>query len=180
MIDYHYDDGGREAAGYRGRTGDCVVRAIAVCARQDYRAVYLTMAEQMKRNGYAASGNAYAIRERSRRAPRRKGQITARRVQDRVLELYGFRKVRLPAGARPTFTEAHERYGDCIVGTTKHVAAVVDGALRDTFDGRVYQWAKPRTESAWDVFRPAAETGFETRERKAQSAWVRDQATREE
>ena len=65
MIDYQYDDGGREAAGYRGRTGDCVVRAIAVCARQDYRAVYLTMAEQMKRNGYAASGNAYAIRERS-------------------------------------------------------------------------------------------------------------------
>ena len=180
MIDYQYDDGGREAAGYRGRTGDCVVRAIAVCARQDYRAVYLTMAEQMKRNGYAASGNAYAIRERSRRAPRRKGQISARRVQDRVLELYGFRKVRLPAGARPTFTEAHRRFGDCIVGTTKHVAAVVDGALRDTFDGRVYEWAKPRTESAWDVFRPAAQTGFETRERKAQSVWVRDQAAREE
>ena len=127
MIDYQYDDGGRETAGYRGRTGDCVVRAIAVCARQDYRAVYLTMAEQMKRNGYAASGNAYAIRERHRRAPRRKGQINARRVQDRVLALYGFRKVRLPAGARPTFTEAHERFGDCIAGTTKHVAAVVDG-----------------------------------------------------
>ena len=174
MIDYQYDDGGREAAGYRGRTGDCVVRAIAVCARQDYRAVYLTMAEHMKRNGYAASGNAYAIRERTRRAPRRKGQITVRRVQDHVLELYGFRKVRLPAGARPTFTEAHRRFGDCIVGTTKHVAAVVDGALRDTFDGRVYEWAKPRTESAWDVFRPAAETGFETRERKAQSVWARD------
>ncbi len=180
MIDYHYDDGGREAAGYRGSSGDCVVRAIAVCARQDYRAVYRTMAEHMKRNGYAASGNAYAIRERSRKASRRKGQVAARRVQDRVLELYGFRKVRLPAGARPTFTEAHRRYGDCIVGTTKHVAAVVDGALRDTFDGRVYQWAKPRTESAWDVFRPAAQTGFETRERKAQSVWVRDQATREE
>ena len=180
MIDYQYDDGGREAAGYRGRTGDCVVRAIAVCARQNYRAVYLTMAEQMKRNGYAASGNAYAIRERHRRAPRRKGQISARRVQDRVLELYGFRKVRLPAGARPTFTEAHRRFGDCIVGTTKHVAAVVDGALRDTFDGRVYEWAKPRTESGWDVFRQAAQTGFETRERKAQSVWVRDQAAREE
>ena len=179
MIDYHYDDGGREAAGYRGRTGDCVVRAIAVCARQDYRAVYLTMAEHMKRNGYAASGNAYAIRERTRRAPRRKGQITVRRVQDHVLELYGFRKVRLPAGARPTFTEAHQRYGDFIVGTTKHVAAVVDGALRDTFDGRTYEWAKPRTESGWDVFRPAAQAGVETRERKAQSVWVRYQATEE-
>ena len=106
MIDYRYDDGGREAAGYRGKTGDCVVRAIAICTGEDYRAVYLTMAEHMKRNGYAASGNAYATRERNRKAPRRKGQIAARRVQDRVLEVYGFQKVRLPAGARPTFTEA--------------------------------------------------------------------------
>ena len=173
MIDYRYDDGGREAAGYRGSTGDCVVRAIAICAREDYRAVYLTMAEHMKRNGYAVSGNAvsgnaYATRERNRKAPRRKGQIAARRVQDRVLEVYGFRKVRLPAGERPTFTEAHRRYGDCIVGTTKHVAAVVNDALRDTFDGRTYEWAKPRTES-----------GLETRERKAQSVWVRRQVTAE-
>ena len=168
MIDYRYDDGGRSAAGYRGKTGDCVVRAIAICTGEDYRTVYLMMAEHMKRNGYAASGNAYAIRERNRKAPRRKGQIAARRVQDRVLEVYGFRKVSLPAGARPTFTEAHRRYGDCIVGTTKHVVAVVGGALRDTFDGRTYEWAKPRTES-----------GVETRERKAQSVWVRRQATAE-
>ena len=179
MIDYRYDDGGREAAGYRGRTGDCVVRAVVICTGEDYRAVYLTMAERMKSNSYAASGNAYATRERNRKAPHRKGQITARRVQDRVLEVYGFRKVRLPAGARPTFTEAHRRYGDCIVGTTKHVAAVVDGVLRDTCDGRTYEWAKPRTESGWDVFRPAAQAGVETRERKAQSVWVRYQVTEE-
>ena len=161
MIDYRYDDGGRAAAGYRGKTGDCVVRAIAICAREDYRAVYLTMAQHMKRSGYAASGNAYATRERNRKAPRRRGQLTARRVQDRVLEAYGFRRVRLPAGERPTFTEAHRRYGDCVVGTTKHMAAIVDGALRDTFDGRTYEW------------------DFETRERKAQSVWVRPRATQE-
>ena len=137
------------------------------------------MAEHMQRIGYAASGNAYAIRERSRKAPRRKGQLAARRVQDRVLELYGFRKVRLPAGARPTFTEAHRRYGDCIVGTTKHAAAVVDGALRDTSDGRAYQWARPRTESGWDVFRPPGQTEFETRERKAQSVWVKTSGRQE-
>ena len=155
MIDYRYDDGGRADAGYRGKTGDCVVRAIAISASEDYRAVYRTMAEHMKRNGYSASGNAYATRERNRKAPRRRGQLSARGVQDGVLEAYGFRKVRLPSGERPTFTEAHRRYGDCIVGTTKHVAAITDGALRDTFDGRTYEWE------------------VETRERKAQSVWVR-------
>ena len=158
MIGYRYDDGGRAAAGYRGKTGDCVVRAIAICARQDYRSVYLTMAEHMKANGYAASGNAYATRERNRKVPRHKGQLTARRVQDRVLEAYGFGKVRLPSGERPTYTEVHRRYGDCIVGTTKHMAAIVDGALRDTFDGRTYEW------------------DAETRKRRAQSVWVRSQA----
>ena len=155
MISYRYDDGGRAVAGYRGKTGDCVVRAIAICARQEYRAVYATMAEHMKANGYAASGNAYATRERNRKAPRRRGQLSARRVQDRVLEAYGFGRVGLPAGERPTFTEAHRLYGNCVVGTTKHVAAIVDGALRDTFDGRTYEW------------------DAETRERKAQSVWVR-------
>ncbi len=166
MIDYRYDDGGRASAGYRGKTGDCVVRAIAICAREDYRAVYETMAEHMKLNGFAASGNASATRERSRKAPRRRGQLSARRVQDRVLEAYGFRKVRRPAGTRPTYTEAHLRYGDCIVGTTRHMAAIVGGALRDTFDGRTYEWANPYTES-------------ETRERKAQSVWVRRRAKEE-
>ena len=146
MIDYRFDDGGRAAAGYRGKTGDCVVRAIAICAREDYRAVYATMAEHMKLNGYAASGKAYATRE-----------------SNRILKAYGFRKVRLPAGERPTYTEAHHRYGDCIAGTTKHVAAIVGGALRDTFDGRTYEWA--------------TESGVETRERKAQSVWVRRRAT---
>ena len=161
MIGYRYDDGGRAAAGYRGKTGDCVVRAIAICAREEYLAVYRTMAQHMKSNGYAASGNAYATRERNRKAPRRRGQLTAKRVQDRVLESYGFHKVRLPSGERPTFTEAHRRYGDCIVGTTKHLAAIVEGVLRDTFDGRTYEWE------------------IETRERKAQSVWVRLQATQE-
>ena len=161
MIGYRYDDGGRAAAGYRGKTGDCVVRAIAICANEDYLTVYRTMAEHMKRNGYAASGNAYATRERNRKAPRRRGQLNARCVQDHVLEAYGFTRVRLPSGERPTFTEAHHRYGDCIVGTTKHLAALVGGALLDIFDGRTYEW------------------DAETRERKAQSVWVRLRTTQE-
>ena len=44
----------------------------------------------------------------------------------------------------------------------------MDGVLRDIFDGRTYEWAKTWTES-----------GVETRERKAQSVWVRRQAIQE-
>ena len=75
-------------------------------------------------------------------------------------------------GARPTFTEAFEWYGDCIAGTTKHMAAIVVGALHDIFDGRTYEWMDLRTQSEWDDLHAAGLTGVETRERKAQSVWV--------
>jgi hypothetical protein len=35
-----YDDGGRVAAGYKGRAGDCVVRAIAIATQSPYQEVY--------------------------------------------------------------------------------------------------------------------------------------------
>ena len=44
------------------------------------------------------------------------------------------------------------------------MAAIVVGALRDTWDGRTYEW---------DDLHTAGPTGVETRERKAQSVWVR-------
>jgi hypothetical protein len=37
---YVYDDGGREAAGFTGTTGDCSTRAIAIATRQPYEVVY--------------------------------------------------------------------------------------------------------------------------------------------
>ena len=175
MIDYQYDDGGREAARYRGRTGDCVVRAIAICARQDYRTVYLTMAEHMKRNGYAATGNACAIRERNRRAPRRKGQLTARRVQDCVLELYGFQKVRLPAGARPDLHRGapplrglHRRHDEARGGRRGR------GAPRHHSTAAPISGPSPGRSPRGTSSARRRQAEFETRERKAQSVWVPD------
>ena len=63
-------------------------------------------------------------------------------------------KVKLPTGTKPTFAEAWATYGDCIVTTSKHVAALQDGALHDIWDGRVYDY------------------GDIAGERKAQSVWI--------
>lgn len=35
-----YDDGGRKAAGYKGSTGDCTCRAIAIATGRGYQATY--------------------------------------------------------------------------------------------------------------------------------------------
>ena len=40
MTTYQYNDGGREAAGFKGKAGDCVVRAIAIASGRDYATVY--------------------------------------------------------------------------------------------------------------------------------------------
>jgi hypothetical protein len=39
-MDFTYDDGGRAAAGFKGSTGDCVTRAIAIATGKPYREVY--------------------------------------------------------------------------------------------------------------------------------------------
>ena len=35
-----YDDGGRQDAGYKGTTGDCVCRAVSIAAERPYKEVY--------------------------------------------------------------------------------------------------------------------------------------------
>ena len=39
-MEFIYDDGGRAAAGFKGKTGDCVTRAIAIATGRPYREVY--------------------------------------------------------------------------------------------------------------------------------------------
>lgn len=39
-LSFEYDDGGRADAGYRGRTNDCVVRALAIATGYPYKQLY--------------------------------------------------------------------------------------------------------------------------------------------
>ena len=39
-MNWIYDDDGRNAAGFRGKAGDCVARSIAIATRLPYREVY--------------------------------------------------------------------------------------------------------------------------------------------
>ena len=143
------------SAGYKGDAGDCLARAIVIATIGDYKTVYKHIAQTMKKHGYPASADFYTIGKKKR------GKRSPRQLQDDILIDYGFHKVSLGRGTRPTYTEAHLEFGNCIVTTTKHFAALVDGAVRDTFDERTYDW--------WDDEREV----LELRERKARSIWIR-------
>ena len=139
-LSYEFNDGGRSAY-YKGSAGDCVVRAIAIATGEDYKAVYKEAAElTKKRTGKRSARNGVHKEDRKEMLRRR-----------------GFAPVTLPRGGKPTYAEAHQRYGDCIVSTTRHIAALKGGALHDTFDGRYYEWDDD-----------------EMRERKAAAVWVRE------
>ena len=152
MIEFIYDDGGRAASGRRGRAGDCTVRALAILTDRDYDVCYRALAD------------VHGIVRGKRSA--RNG--VDKRAYTKVYREFGLTKVKLPPGPRPTYSEAHERYGDCIVSTAKHVCAIVSGALRDTHDGRIYPWIGHQDGVQFN----------EMRERKAQSIWIQTETNR--
>lgn len=149
MISYEKDDGGRKDAGFKGTTGDCLTRAIAIITKKSYKEVYDSVCDEMKKHGYVASGNA-------RQQKHIKGKRHPKRIQEDVLEKHGFKKIRKSRGmSNLTYTEAVKNYGEnLIVTTTKHFASIENGVLKDLFDHRYYLWFG------------------EYQERKARSIWV--------
>ncbi len=127
------NDGGREAAGYKGKTGDCVTRAIAIITGIPYQQVYDAM----------ASGNAgQRITRRTRKtmAGKRTGRLgiyVKRKWFKDWMKSQGFVwtptmlvgqgcKVHLQADELPS--------GKLIVALSRHYCAVIDGVIHDTYD----------------------------------------------
>ena len=127
MIEYQYTDGGRsEVFSGKGNAGDCVTRALSIISGRPYKECYDRLAEANKKyNGGRKSA--------------RNG--VDKRAYAKVYKEFGLKKISLfNMKPRPTFTEAYNQFGDCIVSTTKHVAAIVDGVLLDNHNCLEYEW----------------------------------------
>ena len=148
-LKYAFDDGGRALSGRRGFAGDCVARALAIMVaaampNPDRGAVYDACYAALADEHYHHTGRRSA----------RNGVV--HKAWHAVYEQFGLAKAPALRGVKPTYAQAFERNGNCVVVTRGHVCALVDGALRDTFDGREYYW----------------EPTGEVRKRKALSVWV--------
>ena len=128
------NDGGRTAAGYRGDTGDCVVRAIAIATGKPYREVYEALHERTR------SWLARPARGRRQRQARdRHGGSPRDGVPMDVLRQY---LAEIGWTWTPTMhigwgCGVHLRAvpaGRLIVRVSRHLAAVIDGVLHDTHD----------------------------------------------
>ena len=126
---FAYDDGGREAEGFRGKTGDCAARAISIATGLPYRQVYDGL-------------NAEAARERRRGRGRKRSNSSARSGMHgdtvrRYMAALGWRWV--PTMKIGTGCTVHLRRGELPAGRlvcllSRHYTAVVDGVVRDTYD----------------------------------------------
>jgi len=130
-IEFKYNDGGREASGRKGKTGDCVTRALAIATGRDYAEIYDRLA--------AGTAN-----QRKSKYNRLAGQRTARKglytrhkwFKDYMAEL-GFTwtpTMQIGQGCKVHVRRDELPSGRLVLNLSRHSAAVIDGVLHDTYD----------------------------------------------
>lgn len=133
-LTWKYDDGGREAAGFRGKTRDCVTRAVAIALELDYRTVYAALATANREYHSAKALKAKsprmkAMHERAAKTTAREG--IADDVTDEFVARHGWTRVTMPKGSRLSDLPTDRVV---IARLKNHLAAVQFGVIRDTFD----------------------------------------------
>jgi len=122
-----YDDGGRKDAGFSGNARDCVARSISIATGIPYGAVY---------------GEINRLGSLERKSKNRKGKSHARTgVHNPTFKKYmnNLGWVWTPTmfvgqGCKIHLREEELPIGKLIVSVSKHITAVVDGVVHDTYD----------------------------------------------
>lgn len=128
-----YDDGGRAAAGYKGHTGDCVVRAIAIASGLPYQEVYDECAEIM------AGARKTKRRPKAGKRSARNGIYTGTAAFKRYMAKLGFTwtpTMRIGSGCTVHLRADELPGGRLVVSVSRHLTAMLDGVIHDTYDPR--------------------------------------------
>ena len=126
-MEFVFHDGGRAAAGYKGKTGDCVARSIAIATERTYQEVYDAL-------------NRFAQTERISKRKRRRSSIRTgvfRQTYQAYLESFGWRwtsTMSIGSGCKIHLRPSELPRGPLIVKVSRHLTAVIDGVLYDTHD----------------------------------------------
>lgn len=116
-LDFNYNDGGRSLYFDAAKVSDCVVRAISIATDTDYKEVYDKSAKFL---GYTPRNG------------------VARRDTKKLMAYFGFSWV--PLMTIGSGCTAHLAVGEIpmsgriVCSVSKHITAVIDGVLNDTYD----------------------------------------------
>jgi hypothetical protein len=126
---YEHDDGGRAAAGFKGQAGDCVARAIAIASGRPYAEVYAALAQ--------GTGTQRAGKRGKRAASARNGVTVGRKWFKDYMASLGATwtpTMQIGSGCKVHLREDELPKGRLIVSLSRHLCAVIDGVIHDTFD----------------------------------------------
>lgn len=121
---FQFTDGGRLAAGYKGKAGDCVVRAIAIATEKPYQQIYDLV-------------NSAAVHERTGKRKRGKSNPRTgvyRTSIKRVMKSLGWvwtPTMQIGSGCTVHLRADELPAGRLVVSVSKHLTAVIDGVIHD-------------------------------------------------
>lgn len=154
---WEHNDGGRKAAGFKGSTGDCVTRAIAIATGLPYREVYDELFERNR--GFmntSRTRRARKLRARGKGATPRSG-VYKEAYKPYLEDTLGWAwtpTMQFGQGCKVHLTADELPSGTIIARCSKHLVAVIDGVAMDTNDPTrngtrcVYgYWSKPEGDN---------------------------------
>jgi len=134
MQNFIFNDGGRSEAGFKGFTGDCGVRAVAIATEKPYSEVYNELAKENKL--YSESCNDRIARYIIRNGPSpRKGIF--QEIMKSYLTKRGWTWVptmKIGQGCKVHLKADELPRGRLIVRLSRHYTAIVDGVINDTYE----------------------------------------------
>lgn len=125
-MNFVYDDGGRADAGYKGKTGDCVTRAIAIASGRSYDEVYDDLNDWAKTVKPSKKGRVDSARTGVRR-----------KVYEPYLQCHGWLwtpTMLFAQGCTVHLRDGELPSGRLIVRLSRHMSAVIDGVIHDIYD----------------------------------------------
>lgn len=148
---FNFNDGGRAAAGYKGKTGDCVCRAICIATQKPYEEIYNTLA---KGNASQRSSKHSRRNKDYKRETASSGIFVTRKwFKDYMAEL-GFEWIptmKIGQGCKVHLADDELPNGRLVVSVSKHYTAVIDGVINDTYNpsergATIYPLGYPKDE----------------------------------
>lgn len=124
---FTFDDGGRAAAGFTGRAGDCVCRSVAIATGLPYLEVY----DQLN-----AMGKAEKLTKRQRTRSSARNGVHKKTLRQLMTEL-GW--IWVPTMQVGQGCKVHLRHGELprgrlVVNVSRHTTAVINRVIHDTHD----------------------------------------------
>ena len=133
-LELKINDGGREAAGYKGKAGDCVVRSIAIATKLPYQKIYKDLYKANKKFRTVSRTKLAKNLKKKNDSPR---TGTHRVVLKKYLAKLGWGwtpTMFVGQGCKVHLKKDELPDGILIVSCSKHITVVINGVLYDTYD----------------------------------------------